>query len=97
MAFVIPFVGYYIYKFLKEKVKTEKGEYISTFIAFIYCNKYSGFCAAIEFGIQPLLFKDAAGMPLYCPYPLSITIPAMLIPHLAVAGVLEAIITVGVL
>ena len=36
-------------------------------------------------------------MPLYCPYPLSITIPSMLIPHLAVAGVLEAIITVGVL
>ena len=38
-----------------------------------------------------------AGMPLYCPYPLAITIPSMLIPHLAVAGVLEGIITVGVL
>lgn len=35
-------------------------------------------------------------MPLYCPYPPHISIPAMLIPHLAVAGVLEAFITAGV-
>lgn len=35
--------------------------------------------AAIEFGIQPLLFVDSVGMPLYCPYPLSIAIPATLI------------------
>ena len=27
-------------------------------------------CAAIEFGIQPLLFHDASGAPLYAPYPL---------------------------
>lgn len=97
MAFVIPFVGYYIYKFLKERVKTGKGEYISTFIASYIGINVAALCASIELGIQPLLFKDTVGMPLYCPYPLSITIPSMLIPHLAVAGVLEAIITVGVL
>lgn len=97
MAFVIPFVGYYIYKFLKERTKTVKGEYISTFISSYIGINVAALCASIEFGIQPLLFKDALGMPLYCPYPLSITIPSMLIPHLAVAGVLEGIITVGVL
>lgn len=97
MAFVIPFVGYYIYKFLKEKFKTEKGEYIGTFIASYIGINLAALCAAIEFGVQPLLFKDAAGIPLYCPYPLSITIPSMLIPHIVVAGVLEGIITVGVL
>lgn len=97
MAFVIPFVGYYIYKILREKFKTERGEYIGTFIASYIGINVAAFCAAIEFGIQPLLFKDVAGMPLYCPYSLSITIPSMLIPHLAVAGVLEGIITVGVL
>jgi cobalt/nickel transport system permease protein len=52
--------------------------------------------AAIEFGIQPLIAVDAAGMPLYCPYPLAVSIPAMLIPHLAVAGVLEAVFTVAI-
>lgn len=97
MAFVIPFVGYYIYKFLREKLKSDKGEYISIFIASYIGLNIGALCAAIEFGIQPLLFVDSAGMPLYCPYPLSISIPAMLIPHLAVAGVVEGIITVGVL
>ena len=72
MAFVIPFVGYYIYNFLKERVKTEKGEYIATFIASYIAINIAALFAAIEFGIQPLLFKDAVGMPLYCPYPLSI-------------------------
>lgn len=97
MAFVIPFVGYYIYKFLKERFKTGKGEYIATLIASYIGINAAALFASIELGIQPLLFKDAVGMPLYCPYPLSIAIPSMLIPHLAVAGVLEAIITVGVL
>lgn len=97
MSFVIPFVGYHIYRFLKERFKTRKGEYISTFIASYVGINVAALCASIELGIQPLLFKDTAGMPLYCPYPLSITIPSMLIPHLLVAGVLEAIITVGVL
>lgn len=96
MAFVIPFAGYYIYKFLKERLKGEKGEYISTLIASYIALNIGALCAAIEFGIQPVLFKDAAGMPLYCPYPLSISIPSMLLPHLAVAGFIEAIITVGV-
>jgi cobalt/nickel transport system permease protein len=35
-------------------------------------------------------------MPLFCPYPLSVSIPAMLIPHLAVAGVVEAAFTVAI-
>jgi cobalt/nickel transport system permease protein len=97
MAFVIPFVGYYLYKFLKERIKTGKGEYISSLIGSYIAINIAALCAALEFGIQPILFKDALGMPLYCPYPLSITIPSMLIPHLAVVGILEAFITVGVL
>lgn len=97
MAFVIPFLGYYIYKFLRERLKTEKAEYISAIVSSYIAINVAALSASIQFGIQPLLFKDAAGIPLYCPYPLSITIPSMLIPHLLVAGVLEAFITVGVL
>lgn len=96
MAFVMPFVGYTIFKFLKDRFNSESGEYISTIIASYIAINAAALCAAIEFGIQPLLFKDAAGMPLYCPYPLSVSIPAMLIPHLAVAGVVEAIFTGGI-
>ena len=51
---------------------------------------------ALEFGIQPLLYRDAGGAPLYAPYPLSIAIPAMMIGHLTIAGLAEAVLTGGV-
>jgi cobalt/nickel transport system permease protein len=49
--------------------------------------------AGIEFGIQPLLFHAADGSPLYAPYPLSVSIPAMVIPHALVASVVEGLLT----
>ncbi len=52
--------------------------------------------AAIEFGVQPLWFHDTTGAPLYAPYPLSISIPAMMIGHLTFAGMAEFILTAGV-
>src|SRR5690242_1173773 len=52
-------------------------------------------CAAVEFGIQPLFFRDAFGAPLYAPYPLSISIPAMMIGHLTFAGLAELVISAG--
>lgn len=55
----------------------------------------SALCAAIEFGIQPVLFHDAAGAPFYAPYPLSIAIPAMLIGHFSFAGIAELVISGG--
>jgi cobalt/nickel transport system permease protein len=54
----------------------------------------AAFVAAVEFGIQPALFKAADGTPLYAPYPLAVAIPAMLIPHLLVASVVEGVLTV---
>ncbi len=51
---------------------------------------------AIEFGLQPLLFHDAAGTPLYAPYSLSIAIPAMMIGHLTFAGFAEFLVSAGV-
>ena len=55
----------------------------------------AAFCAAVEFGIQPLLFHDAAGAPLYAPYPLHIAIPAMMIGHLTIAGCAEFVVAAG--
>ncbi|MDY2944158.1 MAG: energy-coupling factor ABC transporter permease [Lachnospiraceae bacterium] len=54
-------------------------------------------CAAIEFGIQPLLFRDAAGQPMYCPYDLSVSIPAMMAGHLSIFGLAEVVFTVLIL
>ena len=46
---------------------------------------------ALEFGLQPMLFHDAGGAPLYAPYPLSVAVPAM-----TVAGIAEFIVTAGI-
>ena len=56
----------------------------------------SALLAAIEFGIQPLLYRDASGAPLYCPYPLGIAVPAMMIGHLTIAGLAELAVSAGV-
>lgn len=55
----------------------------------------AAFLAAVEFGIQPLLFHDASGAPLYAPYSLGVAIPAMMAAHLTVAGAAEAMVTAG--
>ncbi len=56
----------------------------------------AAFAASIEFGIQPMLFTDASGAPLYAPYPLHIAVPAMMIGHLTFAGLAELITAGGV-
>ncbi len=96
MAFVLPFFGYFIYKFVKDRVASEKGEYIGIALGSYIGINFAALCAAVEFGLQPLLFKNTAGQPLYCPYPLSVSIPAMLIPHLLVAGIVEAAFTIAI-
>ena len=53
--------------------------------------------AAIELGIQPTLFHAANGAPLYAPYHLAQTLPAMLLAHLTLAGGVEFALTVGVI
>ncbi|MGG7078418.1 cobalt transporter CbiM [Clostridium sardiniense] len=95
MAFIMPVVGYYTYTFLKSKIKSDKGEYVAAFVGSYLGLNIAALCAAIEFGIQPLLFKNSLGQPLYCPYPLSVSIPAMVSTHLLI-GLLEGAVTVGV-
>jgi len=51
---------------------------------------------AVEFGIQPIFFRDASGAPLYCPYPLGVAVPAMMVGHLTIAGFAEFFLTGGV-
>jgi cobalt/nickel transport system permease protein len=101
MAFVLPYVGYFIYTFLVKRFgKAAQGKsgihYIAAAIGSYIGINAAAFCASVEFGLQPLLFTDSLGNALYCPYDLSVSIPAMMIPHLAVAGIVEAVFTVAV-
>lgn len=95
MAFVMPFTGYAIFRLISSK-NSAPGSRRSLTAAAV--GSYAGlniaaFCASVEFGIQPLLFRAADGTALYCPYPLSVSIPAMMSAHLLVAGPIEAVIT----
>lgn len=92
MALVLPFSGYFVYNLLKEKISPTVAAGIGGYVGI----NLAALCAAIEFGIQPLLFTDAAGQALYCPYPLSISIPAMMIGHLTIFGLAEVIFTAAV-
>lgn len=97
MAFILPYVGYYLYKLLTRKSEKKSTNLISAFIASYVAINVAALFAAIEFGIQPILFKDASGDALYCPYSLSVSIPAMMMEHLVLFGFVEAIFTTGVL
>ena len=57
---------------------------------------FSALAAAVELGLQPLLYRDASGAALYAPYPLRIAIPAMMAGHLTVAGLAEMVLSGGV-
>jgi cobalt/nickel transport system permease protein len=94
MAVVLPYVSYAIYKWFGglQAVSTSRRT-IAAFLAGWVGLTVASFFAAVEFGIQPALFHAADGTPLYAPYPLAIAIPAMVIPHMLVASVVEGLIT----
>ncbi|MHC9532055.1 cobalt transporter CbiM [Dellaglioa sp. L3N] len=90
MAFIMPFFGYIIYLFFKHF----KHDRIGAFIGAYFGINLAALIVGIELGIQPLLFHDQSGNPLYSPYPLSISVPAMTSTHLLIIGWVEAIFTV---
>ena len=97
MAFVLPFAGYAVYKLLRQKLTSARGNLIAAGAGAYVGINLAALCAAIEFGVQPLLFTDAAGHALYCPYPLWISVPAMMAGHLTLFGLAEIVFTSGVL
>ncbi|GGI63386.1 cobalt transporter CbiM [Limosilactobacillus caviae] len=89
MAIIMPFTGYWIYNFLRKHHHPSIGTVVGS-----YCGiNLAALMAGLELGIQPLIAHTASGAPLYNPYPLAVTIPAMAFAHLAVAGWIEAFFT----
>lgn len=97
MAFILPFTGYFIYTFISRRTRIKRGEAAAAAVGSYFGINAAALFAAVEFGIQPLLFRDAAGYPLYNPYPLSVSVPAIMIPHLLIVGFMEAAFTAAVI
>jgi cobalt/nickel transport system permease protein len=102
MAVVLPFVGYAVYLALaaRSPLTARRRAFAAGIGAYVGINA-AALCTAIELGVQPDLFyktsASGAKIPLYAPFHLSESVPAMLFAHLLVAGVVEFVLTAGVI
>ncbi len=94
MAFVLPFVGYSVYRLLAARTHpTAPGRALCAAVgSYVGITAASGIVAVL-LGIQPALFHEPNGHALYFPFGLNITLPAMLGTHLLIAGPAEAVVT----
>jgi cobalt/nickel transport system permease protein len=98
MAFVMPMAGYAVYRVISRGTSlTARRRAVAAGIGGYVGLNLAALAAAIELGLQPTFFHTADGTPLYAPFHLSHTIPAMALAHLVVAGVVEAVLTIGVI
>jgi cobalt/nickel transport system permease protein len=98
MAFVMPLVGYGVYWSACRNVPlTSRRRPIAAGVGGYVGMNAAALCAGVELGLQPTLFHSANGTPLYAPFHLSQSIPAMALAHLTVAGAVEFALTAGVL
>ncbi len=93
MAVVLPYVSYALYQSIagQQPIDSSRrlvGAFVGGWIGLTVAAAVAGF----EFGLQPLLFHAADGTPLYAPYPLAVALPAMVIPHLLIAGPVEGVV-----
>jgi cobalt/nickel transport system permease protein len=94
MGVAMPFVAYYAYKFISGDTDVASSRrLIAAAIAGWLSLTIAAAFTGLEFGIQPLLHHTAEGVPLYMPYSLNVTIPAMILEHALGFGILEALIT----
>lgn len=90
IAFAETMAGYAVYKLIASGTKRRligagAGAYVGINVAALL--------TAVELGVQPMLHTAPDGRPLYSPFPLTATIPAIMIGHLTVFGALEAVVT----
>ncbi len=94
MAFLLPFSAWAVYRLVagnsglkspRRWIGAALGGYVGINVAAL--------ATAVELGLQPLLFHAADGTPLYCPFPIGVAVPAMMVGHLVLAGPLEGVVT----
>jgi cobalt/nickel transport system permease protein len=94
MAIAGVFVGYGVYRSIAvgSAVGSRRRIAAGAVAAYVSLN-VSALLAAIQLGIQPIIERSPSGEPLYAPFPLSVSVPAMAIEHLVLFGFVEAAVT----
>jgi len=102
MAFAEILIGYAIFRLIAGRQKDATNMQGKRFLIGAAVGSYAGinlaaFLTAFELGVQTILHVGRDGRPLYSPFPLKLTVPAIMVEHLLLFGVVEAIVTVLVL
>jgi len=94
LAITMSFVGYYLYRWLSGNtpIASKRRVFAAAIAGYVSIN-VAAFFTGVELGIQPMLFRDAAGRAIYFPYGIELAVPAMMIGHLTIAGAVEALAT----
>jgi len=96
MAVILPFVSVLVFKLVRGKATAGWRVSIAAFLSGYVGLTAAALVAAVEFGIQPLV-ASSGGRPLYAPYGLEVAVPAMMIEHLLIFGIVEGLVTMVVL
>ena len=89
MGYISSFSGYYTYKLLKNKISDKLNYFFSGWISIVL----TSIAVAIVLGIEPYIAKNISGAPLYFPFDLKITIPAIVGSHILFFGFVEGVFT----
>jgi cobalt/nickel transport system permease protein len=94
MAVVGPAVAWWVYRAIARgsDIGARRRTWAGAAAAYAGLNA-SALATAVLFGIQPAIAHTPAGQPLYAPYPLAVAVPAMMIGHLLLFGLVEAVVT----
>lgn len=94
MAIAMPFVGFYLYRLISGNAPANSTRrVVAAAIAGYIGANVAALLTGLELGLQAALFRDAAGKPLYFPYGIEVSVPMMLLEHLTIAGLAEALVT----
>lgn len=91
MAFLMSFTGYYMHAGLSAGSPGRVRRYLAPAVAAYAALSLAALAVALELGVQPMIAHGINGEPLYAPYPLSVTLPAMMLPHLLILAPIEAL------
>jgi cobalt/nickel transport system permease protein len=94
IAVAMPLTGYLVYRLVSGKAAITSRRHVwgGALGGYVGIN-VAALLTAIQLGLQPVLFVTADGTPLYAPFYLAQTIPAMMIGHLTIGGMAEAAVT----
>jgi len=88
MGFIPAWISYFSYRFLKN-INLTVALFLSAWLSVVVASIFM----AIILGIQPYIAHSEDGKPLFFPFGLDVTIPAIVGSHLVYFGVIEGIFT----